>query len=256
MKCRYQSRAQRLLPLLVFLVLCSVGAPPVLAVDSKISLDHIKTDIRDKASLQRGLGLYRNYCLGCHGLSYARYERTANDLEIPLDLASRNLLTADQKIGDLMTTAMPKKKSAEWFGKAPPELSLFARARGADYLYTYLRSFYRDDTRPSGVNNLVYPNVSMPHVLLELQGLYERVEPVKDVHAVSQPNSELRLLSRGSMSVQEYDQAIYDLVNFMVYIAEPAALVRYRMGVYVMLFLLVMLVFTWLLKQEYWRDIH
>ena len=227
------------------------------AAQSGVPLDHIKPDIHNQPSLQRGMGLYMNYCLGCHGLSYARYERTANDLGIPIDLAEESFLTEGQRIGDLMTTAMPAEKAARWFGKAPPDLTLLARAKGADYIYSYMRSFYRDDTRPFGVNNLVFPSVGMPHVLLELQGLNECVpHPPNAVAKSNQPCASLEMSKPGRMDAQAYDAIIYDLVNFMVYISEPAALIRYRMGTYVMLFLLLMLVFTWLLKREYWKDIH
>lgn len=225
----------------------------------ELQLDRMRPDIHDQASLQRGLGLYMDYCMGCHTLRHARYERTAVDLDIPLDIAAEYLLVGDQKIGDLMTNTMPEE-AADWFGKVPPDLTLFARARGADYLYSYLRAFYEDPARPLGVNNWVLHNVGMPHAFLSLQGLNRcasKEVPEAPGTALSLPGcAQVETVVPGSMTAQEYDQAVYDLVNFLVYIAEPVAKVRYRMGAYVMLFLSVLLVFTWLLKREYWKHLH
>jgi cytochrome c1 len=247
----------RLWLILAGAMFCVCAGTNTFAAGNGVALDHIKPDIHNQPSLQRGLGIYMNYCMGCHGLSYARYERTANDLGIPIDLVETNLLSGKQKIGDLMETAMPADKSAQWFGKTPPDLTLMARAKGADYIYSYLRAFYRDDSRPFGVNNLVFPNTAMPHALLDLQGLSECVPHQMESTDAPLPSAcaELKMDAPGSLSAEEYDAAIYDLANFMVYIAEPAALVRYRMGVYVMLALTLLLIFTWLLKREYWKDI-
>ena len=234
-----------------------------------VHLDKVRVDIHDQDSLQKGLALYTNYCMGCHGLSYARYERTALDLGIPADLVEKYLISDTSKIGSLMTTAMPEDLSSKWFGVAPPDLTLIARARGADWVYTYLRSFYADPARPWGVNNTVFKDVGMPHALLELQGLAAcapgpvlaanggiKRHPLTGQDLLEDPCGRFEIVSPGTMSPQEYDRAVADLTNFLVYIAEPAALVRYRMGVYVMFFLAVLLVFSWLLKREYWKGIH
>jgi ubiquinol-cytochrome c reductase cytochrome b subunit len=213
-----------------------------------------KADLSDRASLQRGAAVFVNYCQGCHSAMYSRYERVATDLGIPLDLAEQNLIFDDTKIGDLMDNAMPKPLSKKWFGATPPDLTLVARARGGDWLYTYLLTFYIDDKRPWGVNNRVFKDVGMPHVLLELQGVQRCLpgeDPVREPCAVLEhfPDS-------GALTADEYRQTIGDLTNFMVYMAEPAALVRYRIGLYVLLFLAFFLVFAWLLNREYWKDVH
>lgn len=241
----------------VLIVFGAFASPVLNGATKDVVLDHIEADIHNQPSLQRGLGLFMNYCLGCHTLNYARYERTAQDIGLALDVAEEHLLVGDIKIGDLMTNTMRDEDAMRWFGKAPPDLTLFARVRGADYLYTYLRSFYRDTARPFGVNNKVFPSVGMPHALLDLQGLNECVPATAgDGHGSPDPCAHFETVVPGSMSAEEYDEAVYDLVNFLVYVSEPAALVRYRMGLYVMLFLVVMLVMTWLLKREYWKDIH
>ncbi len=234
-----------------------------------VALDHATVDIHDQASLQRGAGLYMNYCMGCHSLELARYERTALDLGIPLDLAEQHLIFDGSKIGELMENAMPAELAQKWFGTVPPDLSLTGRLRGADWLYTYLRSFYEDPARPLGVNNRLFPNVGMPHALLELQGLNRcapgpvlapnlgiKRDPLTGADLLEDPCGRFETVVPGRLDVEEYDQAVADLVNFLVYVGEPAALVRYRMGVYVMLFLGIFLVFAWLLKREYWKDIH
>lgn len=225
-------------------------------------LDHIETNISDKASLQRGAKFYMNYCSGCHATQFQRYERVADDLGIPHDLMSDHLIFTDAKIGNLMKNGMVEKEAKEWFGAAPPDLTLVARVRGVDWLYTYLRTFYLDSKRPWGVNNKVFPDVAMPHVLLELQGaLLDSCEDgaVGQIDTLTgellcglMPDSEYK----GSMTTEEYDQAIYDLVNFLHYSSEPIQLERQSIGVYVLLFLLFFFVVAYLLKREYWKDIH
>ena len=208
-------------------------------------------DLRDKESLQRGAATFVNYCMGCHSAKYSRYERVATDLGIPLALAEDSLIFDDAKIGELMVNAMPEKASKTWFGAAPPDLTLAARARGADWLYTYLMTFYLDESRPWGVNNQVFKDVGMPHVLLELQG-EQRCLPSDD-HG----HCELEPIGQGgSESAREYEQTVYDLTNFMTYMAEPVALERQRVGVFVLLFLGFFFVFAWLLNREYWKDVH
>jgi ubiquinol-cytochrome c reductase cytochrome b subunit len=232
-----------------------------------IPCDHIDTDPANKPSLQRGATLYTNYCMGCHSLQYSRYNRVARDLGIPEDLYRENLMfDPNLKIGALMDNAMDKGNAKKWFGATPPDLTLVSRSRQPDWLYTYLRTFYRDDSRPYGVNNKVFPEVGMPHVLMELQGLpecaagpkpgAEHMDPLTGEAMMDAPCGRLEIAAAGIMSGEEYDSAIYDLVNFLAYTAEPIKLQRQEMGVRVMLFLAIFFVFAWLLSREYWKDVH
>lgn len=249
---------------LVFLPLKAVGA------GQDLELDHMQPDLSNRSSLQTGAGIYMNYCMGCHSLQFSRYERVADDLGIPHDLMLANLVfDPDQKIGALMENNLDEVQAKRWFGVAPPDLTLVARARGADWLYTYLRTFYADPARPYGVNNRVFPDVAMPHALLSLQGLQEcapdtlaeardgvRRDPLTGMDIHVDPCAELRLAETGELSAEEFDSAMYDLVNFLAYVGEPAALHRKRIGMYVLLFIALFFVFTWLLDREYWKDIH
>lgn len=202
---------------------------------------------RDNLSKQRGAQLYVNYCLGCHSMQYQRYERVANDLQIPISIAEENLILGDHNVGNLMTNAMDEEDAKNWFGAPPPDLTLVARVRGVDWLYNYMRAFYVDPDRPYGVNNTVFENVGMPHVLADLQGLQTYT---------GDPNAPFKLVKEGSMSPTEYDQAIRDLVNFLAYSGEPMKLERESLGVKVLLFLLVFIGFAYFLKKEYWKDVH
>jgi len=234
-----------------------------LAAGGTVPLDHIETDHSDKASLQRGAALFTNYCMGCHSLEYARYKRVAEDLEIPEDLYKENLIFTGAKIGELMKNAMNKEMAAGWFGAPPPDLTLESRLRGESWVYSYLRGFYQDDTRPLGVNNVVFPNVGMPHVLVDLQGLCA-VQPNIGVKARVEPlsgnviNGELcpTYAIEGSMTEKEFDQAMYDLTNFLSYMGDPVKLERERLGVYVLIFVAIFFVFAYLLNREYWKDVH
>ena len=200
--------------------------------------------------------------MGCHSLKYARYNRVADDLGIPYDLMEEHIIADPSvKIGSLMDNAMDTKSAKNWFGAAPPDLTLVARSRNPDWLYTYLRSFYRDDTRPYGVNNRVYPNVGMPHALLELQGLLECSDGHGDGNASDSQGDESHgsaseLTSEGSQTTDEYDGTIYDLVNFLAYVAEPMKADRQRIGVYALLLIAIFYVFASLLNREYWKDVH
>ena len=229
--------------------------------------DRIDLDIRDSASLQKGAQTYMNYCMGCHSLKYARYNRVAEDLGIPQDLMRDNLIFDPAvKAGALMNNAMDVERAKVWFGAAPPDLTLVARSRSPNWLYTYLRTFYEDRSRPYGVNNRVYENVGMPHVLLDLQGLKACVETVVDTRleplsgtAMAEHHDAcgtMETVSEGRLSTEEYEQTIYDLVNFLAYIAEPIKADRQRIGVYVLLFIAVFYVFATLLNREYWKDVH
>lgn len=226
--------------------------------------DSISVDWGNKAAMQRGAKLFTNYCLSCHEAAFARYNRMGKDLGIDDALVSENLIfTTDKygertKVGSLMTTNMSKEYGEEAFGAAPPDLSLIARSRGVDWLYNYLRSFYVDPNRPFGVNNGVFPNVGMPHVLVGLQGLQEPVYETKDDGHGEQVKMLVGFnqLTEGSMSPEEYDLAIRDLVSYLEYLGEPGKPQRHALGVKVILFLLVLLVLSYLLKKEYWKDIH
>ena len=257
--------------LVIFLILAFVPLKAVAAGGGACGLipcEHFEADPSDKESLQSGAALFVNYCMGCHSANFSRYERVARDLDIPLNAMLDNMVFSDQKIGELMTIAMTPEKSKKWFGATPPDLTLVARARSPEWLLTFLRNFYVDDSRPTGVNNKVFANVGMPHVLLELQGLQECAPgELLDSHgkvvrndlgeALSAECGSLKVGSiKGSMSKDEFDHATHDLVNFLAYMAEPVASNRVRIGIFVFLFLGVLFVFTWLLNREYWKDVH
>lgn len=257
--------------LLTFLTAGAV-APAALAMSADLELDHIQPDLRDLPSMQRGWQTYMNYCIGCHSLQFARYERTADDLGVPHEVVQELLNFSGSKIGSHMTNAMDPEMAKQWFGAAPPDLTMVARVRGADWLYTYLRTFYRDESRPLGVNNVTFPNVGMPHVLENVQGIQKMVcapRPVKTASGAPardplQPGTTLMEEECGVLEVEEgtgqltpeeYDAFVYDLVNFLVYTGEPYKVQRETMGVYVILFLVVLFVFAYLLNREYWKDI-
>jgi len=235
---------------IALLILCM--APfGVLAGESGMPLDRAPIDTTDNASLKRGAETFVNYCLTCHGASYMRYNRHRDIGYTNEEILSKLVLTG-QKVGDLMQSAMRKKEGEEWFGVAPPDLSVIARARGADWLYTYLRAFYRDDATHTGWNNLVFDRVAMPHVLYELQGEQRLVVKTSD----KGEQKSLTLEKAGQLSAAEYDKFVGDLVNYLVYLGEPHANARKQLGIEVMIFLLGMLVLSYALKKEYWKDIH
>ncbi|WP_298440888.1 cytochrome c1 [uncultured Ferrimonas sp.] len=200
-------------------------------------------DLHNQASLQSGAKAFMENCMGCHSTQYQRYERVATDLGISIDDMNAMIKT-DAKVGELMVSSMPPKQAAKWFGTAPPDLTLVARVRGSDWLYSYLTSFYQDDSRPFGVNNLVFPSVGMPHVLERFQG-----------KPVLQDDGSI-VATGGTMSDAEYKQMALDLTNFLTYSAEPIRTTRESMGVWVLAFLAVFFVIAYLLKREYWRDVH
>jgi len=256
-----------IIALLIFLPLKAVGAEGKAC--GTIDCDPIAIDLKDKASLQTGAKLFANYCMGCHAVAYSRWERVADDLEMPHALVEENLIFGDQKKGDLMKISMSKKLGKQFFGTPPPDLSLAARARSPEWLYTYLRNFYQDDSRPFGVNNRVFKDVGMPHVLLELQGVQNcapgpvvgahggiKEDPLTGEALLDDPCGSYTVAEEGTLSAEEFDTAMYDLVNFMTYVAEPGAERRKEIGVYVLLFLAFLFVFVWLLNREYWKEIH
>lgn len=235
---------------IALLILCM--APfGVLAGESGMPLDRAPIDTTDNASLKRGAESFVSYCLTCHGASYMRYNRH-RDIGYTNEEILNKLVFTGQKVGDLMQSAMRKKEGEEWFGVVPPDLSVIARARGADWLYTYLRAFYRDDATHTGWNNLVFDRVAMPHVLYQLQGEQRLVVKTSD----KGEQKSLTLEKAGQLSAIEYDKFVGDLVNYLVYLGEPHANARKQLGIEVMVFLLGMLVLSYALKKEYWKDIH
>lgn len=220
---------------------------------SNVALDHVETSYEDKASLQRGWGTYMNYCAGCHELGYARYARTAEDLELDPQLVEANMIFDDASIGDLMTNAMSDDDSKVWFGAAPPDLTLIGRVRKPDWLYTYMRSFYNDPSRPLGANNTLYANVGMPNVLHGLQG-----DVICDDHGTNDPTQcELsRVEGTGSQTPAEFDQTVADLVNFLYYIGEPVRAKRQSIGVWVLLFLGLLYILVFFMSREFSKDYH
>jgi len=212
---------------------------------SGVHLDNANNDLTDKESLKNGFKTYINYCLGCHQLQYQRYNRTFKDLGIAEADGIENYMYTGEKSGDHITNTMPKKEAAKWFGTAPPDLTLEARLRSPDWIYTYLRSFYMDSERPFGVNNKVFKDVGMPHVLQDLQGVSSIDEHGNVTPAMG-----------GSLTTDEYDTVVRDLTNFLEYVGEPSKLERKSMGVNVLIFLFIFFIVAYFLKKEYWKDIH
>lgn len=235
---------------LVTVLVLSLVSGLAVAGGGDVKLDKANIDLGDKAALQRGARIFMNYCMSCHSASFMRYNRMGKDLGLTDKLVKDNLMFASDKVGNLMQASIDPRDARAAFNTVPPDLSLTARSRGADWIYTYMRSFYRDPGAVSGWNNSVFDKVAMPHVLYELQG---EQRPVKDEagHITG-----FELAKAGSMSEKEYDAAMRDLTAFMVYLAEPAKLERYRIGFYVLVFMFVLFFLLYLLKKEYWRDIH
>ncbi len=221
-------------------------------------LDRIEVSLKDKVSLQNGAKLFVNYCMSCHSAKYMRYNRMAADLDIPEKLVKEQMIFTAAKIGDPMTTTMTKEDGEAWFGVAPPDLSLIGKLRDPEWLYTYFRTFYPDDSSTSGWNNAVFPNVAMPHVFADLQGIQQPIYKTEtDESGVEHTMIDgFELVKAGSMSVEEYDHAMKDLTNFLYYMGEPARMVRTGWGMWTMLFLAVFGLLAYLLKKEYWRDVH
>lgn len=248
----------------VFLTLMSLSLPGF-AVETVYPLDNAPVDLTDKASLQRGAKYYVNYCMGCHSLSYLRYIRLAQDLDLTEESVEENLIfTRDEdgaptKIGSLMTIPMDEDYAQQSFGIAPPDLTLMTRTRpnGSDWLYTYLRAFYLDVNQPWGVNNAVFPNVAMPHVLWELQGWQRPVfrEVIDESGKPHKVVVGLEPVTEGSLTPVEYNQVVLDITNFLTYAAEPARVTRYKVGAWVLFFLVILAVVSYFLKKEYWRDV-
>jgi ubiquinol-cytochrome c reductase cytochrome c1 subunit len=236
----------------ILLVGLALAGPAAAQHDAE--LDDANNNVANTASLQRGAKYFVNYCLGCHSAQYVRYNRLGEDLQLSEDQLLENLMFTGERPFDTMSIAMQEDDAARWFGTAPPDLSLIARSRGTDYLYTFLRSFYADESSPTGVDNVVLEGTAMPHVLWELQGIQEaRYE--QDPEHEGEEHMVLELRTPGQLSEEEYDDVVRDIVNFLDYIGEPMQLERQSLGIRVIAFLLVLLLISYMLKKEIWKDV-
>jgi ubiquinol-cytochrome c reductase cytochrome c1 subunit len=244
--------------------LLALGAPALASGGADLPFA-FKPDTANFSSLQRGAKYYMSYCSGCHSLKYLRYNRLASDLNIPEELLKQHLMFTSDKVGDHILSSMPgaskdptqPSASEKWFGRAPPDLSLTARERGADWIYNYLLTFYLDPSKATGVNNLVLPGASMPHVLGDLQGYQRLVEqPKEEGGHGGHHKPKFELAQAGSLPPNEYKEFVGDLTNFMVYAAEPGRNKRMALGVMVLGFTFIFGIFCYLLKVEYWKDVH
>ncbi len=225
-------------------------APLTALASEGVYLDHAPVNLGDNASLQRGAKMFTNYCLSCHSANYMRYNRL-QDIGLTDKQIKDNLMFAAEKVGSRMTVAMRPDDAKKWLGAPPPDLTVIARSRTPDWLYTYLRSFYLDDTRPTGWNNTVFDKVGMPHVLWTLQG-----EQVLKKAGEDGSKPEFELVKPGKLTPAQYDAAVGDLVNYLTWMSEPAKMKRMEVGVYVLLFLGLFFVLTFFLKKEFWKDVH
>jgi ubiquinol-cytochrome c reductase cytochrome c1 subunit len=232
-----------------------------IAAGGGYKVEPANVNLEDRASLQRGAKLFVNYCLSCHSASFMRYGRMGEDLGLDKEQLANNLMLASDKVGSGMHIAMQPDDASKWFGVVPPDLSVIARSRGPDWLYTYLMSFYKDDSRPFGVNNLMFPSVGMPHVMERLQGL-RRLRDI-GVDADGEPKArgtnplrELVTDSEGTRSAGKFSKDTRDLVGFLTYLGEPAKLERYDLGMKVLIFLLILTFLCRALYKEYWKDVH
>ncbi len=236
-----------------FIILVLSTFSLVCRAESSVELEHADVDVFDQLSVIRGAGYFANYCLGCHGLKQMRYSRIARDLKVNESQLRDFFLYGDAKIHETVNSAMTPANATLAFGVEPPDLSLVVRARGADWVYSYLKNFYEDPTRPFGVNNAVAPKVAMPNVLWDLQG------PQAAVTASVDGKPEVvgvKSTGHGKLSPREFDHAVNDIVNFLAYVGEPSALQRIPLGKYVIVFLLFLTYLFYRLKKEYWKDIH
>ncbi len=240
---------KKLITLILLLLL-----PMSVFASGSVGLQEADIDLSDNASLQRGAKTYVTYCLGCHSAKHIRYKRIALDLGIEDAAVLKDIAPVGAAIYDQMHSAMNGHDANKWFGTTPPDLSLIARSRGADWLYSYLKGFYVDKSKPLGVNNTVFEDVGMPNMLWQLQGLQTAV--YKEGEGKEKVIEKLIIEEKGTMSEEEFDKTVNDLVNFLVYVGEPVQLERERIGKYVLFFLLMFLGIAYLLKKEYWKDIH
>lgn len=222
-------------------------------------LEEANIDLKDKASLQRGAKYFVNYCMGCHSLQYMRYQQMAEGLAIPEDELRANLLYGNAAPTDMMMSSLQPEDGVKWFGTQIPDLTLVTRWRSPDWVYNYLKAYYVDDSRPYGVNNLVFPDVGMPHPFLHLQGLQAPVyaEPSGEGHGEGNGHViGVKLVEPGQLTPGEYDTLVRDLTNFLTYVGEPSKLERRQLGLYVLLFLGLMFIVAFFMKREFWKDVH
>ncbi len=245
--------------LAAFLVFVSLSAS---ASDGESLLHRAGNDVADIASLQRGARNFVNYCMGCHAAKYIRFNKLQADLRLTDEQMRQNLMFSAKTTDELMEIAMPPADAERWFGQTPPDLTLIARSRGVDWVYSFLKSFYLDDYATTGTNNLLLPNASMPHVLWELQGLQEATFRAEEQDGIliehfGEPYyfEEFEMVRQGELSAEEYDQFVRDLVNFLDWAGSPEQLERQRLGIWVIAFLFVFLIFAYLLKVEIWKDV-
>jgi ubiquinol-cytochrome c reductase cytochrome c1 subunit len=231
-------------------------APTLSLAEEGVKLESAGIDLTDKPSLQRGAKYFVNYCMGCHSLKYMRWNRMADDIGIDETDLRKNLIFTGAKPGDLMTNAMRPEDGEKWFGTAVPDLTLVTRWRSPDWVYTYLKSFYQDDTRPWGVNNVVFPKVGMPDVVASLQGEQKAIYGKPQEPGAAPPIERLELVKPGKLTPEQYDAMARDITNFLTYVGEPMRLERQHLGIYVLLFLAVFFALAYFLKKEYWKDVH
>lgn len=236
-------------------LLALLFAPLTVFASEQVHLDKAPVNLDDYASIQRGARIFTNYCLSCHSANAMRYSRL-EDVGLTKEQIEKNLMFATDKVGNIMSISMQPADSKIWFGVVPPDLSVEARSRSPDWLYTYLRSFYRDDTRSTGWNNTVFDKVGMPHVLYTLQGEQILKAPAGGGEHDEHAKPELELVKPGLMTPAAYNAAVGDLVNYLTWMGEPAKIKRMEVGVLVLLFLGIFFVFAYYLKKEYWKDIH
>jgi len=255
MSARAMTMKKLLIALLLFPLAVMMAAPAAVGAEAGYRLDRAPIDPNDIVSLQSGARTFVNYCLNCHGAQFMRYNRLG-DIGLTETQIKDNLLFAGDKVGDTMKTSMTPKDGKTWFGVAPPDLSVIARARGSDWLYTYMRTFYRDPKTATGWNNAVFPNVGMPHALWTLQG--EKALEIKTTQEGGHTTNEYKWtqLSEGRMSTTQYDTMVRDLVNYMVWMGEPAAGTRKKVGVVVLFFLSILFVLAYAMKRAFWKDVH
>jgi len=227
--------------------------PLSVSASSGVKLESADIDLTDSSSLERAAHHYVTYCLGCHAVKHIRYKRIAMDLHLDEAEILKNVAPLGAGIYDQMHSAMNSHDAEKWFGTTPPDLSLISRSRGADWLYSYLKGFYADKSKPTGVNNAIFKDVAMPNVLWQLQGTQTAVTKTVDGQEVI---SELKLEQPGQMTPAEFDRFVNDLVNFLEYVGEPIQLERQQMGKYVLFFIFMFIVLAYLLKKEYWKDVH
>lgn len=229
-------------------------------------IQHAENDVSNRNSLQRGARNFVNYCAGCHSAKYVRYSRIAEDLGVSEELVREHLMFGQGKVGETIRTAMPAEHAVQWFGAVPPDLSLTSRQRGTDWIYSFLKSFYVDESKALGVNNLVLEGAAMPHVLADLQGLqaadFETVESQRvnqdgETETVEEQRfTGFRQLSAGRLTADQYDEFVLDITNFLDYIGEPMQLERQRLGYMVLAYLAILFVLAYALKKEFWKDVH